>query len=53
MSILQSGTVDHAMMWVANGEAVAIMPKMFETVVLEDHFHGSKYSSFTRKLNRW
>jgi HSF-type DNA-binding len=53
MSILQSGTVDHAMKWAANGEAVAIMTKVFEKAVLEDHFHGSKYSSFTRKLNRW
>ena len=53
MSILQSGTVDHALKWAANGEAVAIMTEAFEKAVLEDHFHGSKYSSFTRKLNRW
>jgi HSF-type DNA-binding len=53
MGILQSGTVDHAMKWVASGEAVAIMSKNFEKAVLEEHFHGSKYSSFTRKLNRW
>jgi HSF-type DNA-binding len=53
MELLQSGQVNKAMDWLPDGHAFYIAPKMFFNVVLEKHFHGTKYESFTRKLNRW
>jgi hypothetical protein len=45
--------VHKAMNWLPDGQAFYIAPKVFFNVVLEKHFHGTKYESFTRKLNRW
>ena len=54
MDLLQNGKdVDKAMKWLPSGEGFAIVPSIFYEVVLDGHFHGTKFESFTRKLNRW
>jgi HSF-type DNA-binding len=53
MDLLQSGSVETAMRWLPRGEAFAVVPKVFYDVVLLCHFQGTKFESFTRKLNRW
>lgn len=53
MELLQGGQVNKAMSWLPDGHAFYIAPKVFFNVVLEKHFYGTKYESFTRKLNRW
>jgi HSF-type DNA-binding len=53
MDLLQSGSVEAAMRWLPRGEAFAVVPKIFYDVVLLCHFQGTKFESFTRKLNRW
>ena len=53
MELLQGATVSEAMWWLPGGNAFAIRPKIFYDVVLSKHFQGTKFESFTRKLNRW
>ena len=54
MSLLQDGKeVSKAMRWLPGGQAFLIVPRIFYEVVLDVHFHGTKFESFTRKLNRW
>ena len=45
--------VTRAMRWMPGGDAFLIVPSIFYDVVLDGHFHGTKFESFTRKLNRW
>ena len=54
MDLLQNGKdVERAMKWLPSGEGFTIVPSIFYDVVLDGHFHGTKFESFTRKLNRW
>mmetsp|Transcript_530 Transcript_530/g.799 ORF Transcript_530/g.799 Transcript_530/m.799 type:complete len:685 (-) Transcript_530:136-2190(-) len=42
-----------AICWLPNGNAFALHPTMFIKKILPKHFEGTKFESFTRKLNRW
>lgn len=54
LDLLESGSVESAMRWLPpRGEAFCVVPKVFYDVVLLCHFQGTKFESFTRKLNRW
>jgi hypothetical protein len=41
------------MCWLPNGNAFALHPPKFVKEILPKHFEGTKFESFTRKLNRW
>ena len=53
MELLMNGTVKKAMWWLPGGEAFALVPNTFYDIVLSKYFQGTKFESFTRKLNRW
>lgn len=53
MELLKDGNVEEALFWLPGGNAFGIRPKIFFDVVLSKYFQGTKYESFTRKLNRW
>jgi hypothetical protein len=53
MDLLEEGKVEDALFWLPGGHAFGIRPKIFFEVVLSKYFQGTKYESFTRKLNRW
>ena len=53
MSILNSSKVSDTMWWLADGDAFCLIPASFSELVLEKYFQGTKFESFTRKLNRW
>lgn len=53
MELLQEEQVKDAMWWLPGGHAFAIRPKIFYDAVLSKYFQGTKFESFTRKLNRW
>jgi HSF-type DNA-binding len=52
MSLLEGGEVSESMWWLPDGESFCIAPASFEAI-LDKHFQGTKFESFTRKLNRW
>jgi len=45
--------VSSAMWWLPDGDAFCLVPSVFAEKVLDQHFSGTKFESFTRKLNRW
>lgn len=53
MELLERERVKEAMWWLPGGSAFAIKPAIFYDVVLAKYFQGTKFESFTRKLNRW
>jgi HSF-type DNA-binding len=53
MSLLDSNKVSEAMRWLRDGDAFCIAPVLFTERVLDKYFQGTKFESFTRKLNRW
>lgn len=55
MEVLQDGANSDSIRWLAHGRAFIIHnKKLFESGVMPKFFpRKSKYSSFTRKLNRW
>lgn len=53
MELLEGEKVKEAMWWLPGGCAFAIRPKIFYDAVLSKYFQGTKFESFTRKLNRW
>lgn len=53
MSLLDSDKVTEAMRWLRDGDAFCIAPALFTDRVLDKYFQGTKFESFTRKLNRW
>ena len=53
MSLLDSDKVTEAMRWLRDGDAFCIAPSVFSEQVLDKYFQGTKFESFTRKLNRW
>lgn len=46
-------TVKRSLFWLPGGEAFALVPNTFYETVLSKFFQGTKFESFTRKLNRW
>jgi hypothetical protein len=53
LSFLQNKDFEDVMWWFPTGDAFCVVPKEFSERVLEKHFQGTKFESFTRKLNRW
>ncbi|GAX12573.1 hypothetical protein FisN_13Lh025 [Fistulifera solaris] len=53
MRILSFPEFDHVIRWNAEGTEFSIVLDSFTETVLEPHFQGTKFQSFTRKLNRW
>lgn len=53
MGVLNSHEFDDAIKWNKTGDAICIFSKPFTDKVLTKHFQGTKFESFTRKLNRW
>jgi HSF-type DNA-binding len=52
MTLLQGSAVTSVMWWLPEGDCFCFLPETFGQV-LSKHFHGTKFESFTRKLNRW
>jgi hypothetical protein len=42
-----------SMSWLPHGNGFCLQPKVFIKETLPKHFEGTKFESFTRKLNRW
>jgi HSF-type DNA-binding len=53
MMLLNKRLAKDAMWWLPDGDAFCILPVPFTEKVLDKHFQGTKFESFTRKLNRW
>jgi HSF-type DNA-binding len=53
MILLDGNTVSGAMWWLPDGDSFCIIPTVFAEQVLDKHFSGTKFESFTRKLNRF
>lgn len=53
MELLNSEEYQESMCWLPNGNAFALHPPKFLKEILPKHFEGTKFESFTRKLNRW
>ena len=53
MSLLDSGVVSDIIRWLPDGDAFCLKPALFAERVLDKYFQGTKFESFTRKLNRW
>lgn len=51
--LLEEEKEKDALWWLSDGDAFAIVPKVFPDQVLNKYFQGTKFESFTRKLNRW
>lgn len=51
--LLNNESVKEHMFWLPDGDAFCIVPKNFAEEVLNKYFQGTKFESFTRKLNRW
>jgi HSF-type DNA-binding len=56
MELLNSDTDEElkaCLRWLPEGDAFCIIPDKFAVSVMEEHFQGTKFASFKRKLNRW
>jgi HSF-type DNA-binding len=53
MSLLDSDKVADVIRWLPDGDAFCLEPAQFAELVLDKYFQGTKFESFTRKLNRW
>lgn len=53
IELLGCPELSESLRWSNDGTAVIFNLKNIEKQVLTPHFHGTKVSSFTRKLNRW
>jgi HSF-type DNA-binding len=54
MKVLSTPEFNEVIAWTSSGKAFNILlPKVFCSKILPDHFKSAKYSSFTRKLHRW
>lgn len=51
--LLKVNDCQDAICWLPNGNAFALHPTIFIKKILPKHFEGTKFESFTRKLNRW
>ena len=53
LSIIEDERYNRALWWNPDGTAFCVIPRGFTDYVLKNHFQGTKFESFTRKLNRW
>ena len=53
MGLIQKEVATDAIWWLPGGDAFALSPELFPEKVLQKFFQGTKFESFTRKLNRW
>lgn len=53
MELFEGDVAEDAMWWLPGGDAFALSPDLFPDQVLQKYFQGTKFESFTRKLNRW
>jgi hypothetical protein len=54
MEILSNSQLSDIITWLPNGKGFIILQKRkFATEVMPMYFKHSKFTSFTRKLNRW
>ena len=53
MELLNHGDYADCLSWLPDGEAFACNREGLERTILPLHFGGTKFASFTRKLNRW
>lgn len=53
MELLETEALKDVMWWLTDGEGFALAPQLFSSKVLSPYFYGTKFESFTRKLNRW
>ena len=53
MEVLNHGDHAECICWLPDGEGFAFHPIRFAAEVIPLHFGGTKFESFTRKLNRW
>lgn len=52
MDLLNNKDCQDSLCWIQNGNSFAIHQKSFAVNILPAHFEGTKFESFTRKLNR-
>jgi hypothetical protein len=53
IEILECKDFNRTIRWNTEGNAFGIIPETFNEKVLKKEFQGTKFESFTRKLNRW
>lgn len=54
MEVLSNSQLSDIITWLPNGKGFIILQKRkFATEVMPMYFKHSKFTSFTRKLNRW
>jgi HSF-type DNA-binding len=53
MNLLERGELSECMWWLSGTISFCIRQEGFAEKVLDLHFQGTKFESFTRKLNRW
>lgn len=51
--LLDNETAPEALWWLPEGDAIGIRKTAFQEQLLVQEFRGNKFSSITRKLNRW
>ena len=51
--LLDNEVAPDALWWLPEGDAIGINKDAFQEKLLEQEFRGNKFSSITRKLNRW
>lgn len=51
MALLDGNQVSDAMWWLPDGDAFCLIPSIFAEKVLDQHFSGTKFESFTRKVS--
>jgi hypothetical protein len=53
MQIINSLEFEDSIWWNSPGDGFLLVPKKFTEKVVTKYFQGTKFESFTRKLNRW
>jgi hypothetical protein len=53
MQIIDSPEFGDSIWWNSPGDGFLLVPKKFTEKVVKKYFQGTKFESFTRKLNRW
>jgi hypothetical protein len=53
MELLDEEGNKDSLWWFEDGKGFCVVPKLFASSVLTKFFQGTKFESFTRKLNRW
>lgn len=53
MDLLDQGVEKETLWWLDDGDGFCVLPRLFADKILNVYFQGTKFESFTRKLNRW